>query len=118
MLVTPSEITVTSVNEQFLNKCIALIEKNIDNELFGVQELSDTIGMSRVNVLNKLKKLTNLSPTDFRNTYHLKRVAELLKKQHANISKIAYMVGFQTPSAFNKAFKKQFGKTPTQYIKE
>ncbi len=43
--------------------------------------------------------------------------AKLLKYSDSSISEIAYKIGYETPTSFNKSFKKQFGVTPTQFRK-
>lgn len=118
LVVQPSEISISSIDEQFLTKCIRIIEKNISDEKFGVPELSQEISISKSALGYKLKNLTNLSPGSFINTIRLKRAAELLKYNHATVAEISYMVGFNSSSVFIQAFKKQFGTTPAQYIHE
>ena len=112
---TPKEITVSSVDEIFLNRTKEIIEKNLENPEFGVDELSSLVGVSRTLLHMKLKKLTNCSTGEFIRIIRLKRACQLLKKKSYRVSDICYMVGFNDPQSFSKSFKKQFGETPTQY---
>jgi signal transduction histidine kinase/ligand-binding sensor domain-containing protein/DNA-binding response OmpR family regulator len=116
--VEPSEITVTSLDEKLIQKAIALIEKNISNPDFSVEELSKELGMSRVHLYKKLTSITGKSPIEFIRILRLKRAAQLLQKSQLSISEIAYEVGFNNPKYFAKYFKAEFNKLPSQYISD
>jgi AraC-like DNA-binding protein len=63
----------------------------------------------------KLRALTDLSTHGFILNLRLKRAAQLLQKQTATVSEIAYNVGFINPSKFASAFKRQYGSSPTDF---
>jgi len=113
--IDPSEVTVTSIDENFLRKVANIVEKNIDDSEFSVEQFSREMSMDRNNLYRKLKKLINQSSSQFIRTIRLKRGAQLLKQKAASISEIAYMVGFEKPSYFTESFKKQFGVPPSEY---
>ena len=71
--------------------------------------------MSRTQMHRKLNALFGVSTSEFIRTQRLKLAKELLKKSGATIAEIAYQVGFNTPSYFNKCFKGKFGCTPNEY---
>ncbi len=112
----PKAITITSVDEQFLQKVMLVIEAHMDDAAFGVEALSLEVGMSRMQLLRKLKALTDQAPNDFIRVIRLKRAAELLSQGAGNIAEVAFLVGFQDPSYFTKCFQKQFNQTPSDYI--
>jgi DNA-binding response OmpR family regulator/nitrogen-specific signal transduction histidine kinase len=112
----PSEIAVSSFDEKFLTKAMAIMEENIMNADFDVEAFSREIGISRTNLHRKLKALTDHSATAFIRVFRLKRAMSLLEQNSGNISEVAYAVGFNSVSYFNKCFKKQFGKTPSDFI--
>jgi len=60
--------------------------------------------------------LTNHSPVELIRSIRLKRAATLLKQKYGNISEVAYVTGFNTPSYFSECFQKQFGLSPSEYI--
>jgi AraC-like DNA-binding protein len=66
----------------------------------------------------KLKSLTNLSGNEFIKNIRLKKAVQLLETQNYNIAEIAYKVGFSDPSYFSKIFKKQYGKSPSEYFEK
>ncbi|NJM14185.1 MAG: response regulator [Bacteroidales bacterium] len=115
--IQPGEITVTSVDEEFLKKAIKLVDDNISDTGFGVVQLSAEIGMSRSNLFRKLKAITGQKPNDFIRDIRLKRAAFLLVNSHFNVSEVAYQVGFNELGYFGKAFRKYFGMSATDFAK-
>lgn len=116
-LLKPSNITIKSSEEQFLQKAIKIIEENIDNSELDVEKFSSLLGMSQIQLYRKLSALTNMTVKEFINDIRLKRAAELLKNSDLSVSEIAYSVGFTDLSYFTKCFKRKFGINPTQYKK-
>lgn len=114
----PSEIAVTFIDENFLNKVLTILEENLTNTDFDVDTFSREIGMSRTNLHRKLKALTDCSATEFIRVFRLKRAMSLLEQKTGNITEVAYAVGFNSVSYFNKCFKKHFGKAPSGYISQ
>nr|WP_121269179.1 two-component regulator propeller domain-containing protein [Pedobacter schmidteae] len=116
LLLEPTHIAVDNTEEQFLSKLVLIIEQNIEDENFGVERLAEEIGMSQSVLYKKLKALTNMSVNDFTKSIRLKRAAQLLKQKKYTVYEIGYMVGFADRKYFSREFKKQFGKTPSEYI--
>ncbi|HMI01703.1 MAG TPA: two-component regulator propeller domain-containing protein [Pedobacter sp.] len=113
----PQQILIDDVEEQFLSKLIRIIENNMEDENFGVELLAGEIGMSQSVLYKKLKALTNMSVNDFSKSIRLKRAAQLLMQKKYTIYEIGYMIGFSDRKYFSREFKKQFGKTPSDYLK-
>jgi CheY-like chemotaxis protein/two-component sensor histidine kinase len=111
----PRSISITSLDEQFLTKVLDIIEEHMDDETFTIEDLGREAGYSKVHFYRKIKALTDQSPSQFLRTVRLKRAATLLQQKSDTISQIAYRVGFNNLSYFNKCFKEQFGRTPGQY---
>lgn len=107
-------VTIDNLNQEFLNKIYKIIDENLDDSNFGVEELASAFSMSRTSLHRKAKAMFNIPAGEIIKIYRLKKAAELLKKNY-NISEVAYMTGFNTPSYFTKCFKEYFGKTPTKY---
>jgi signal transduction histidine kinase/ligand-binding sensor domain-containing protein/DNA-binding response OmpR family regulator len=115
ILLEPKKVTIISTDEKFLNKAVKLIEENITNSEFTIQDLIENVGMSRSAFYRKIKALTNQSITEFIRAIKLKRAAQLLKDTDLNISEIAYDLGFNELKNFRKYFKKAFNKLPSEY---
>ena len=118
MLVKPSEVVIPSVQKQFLDKLINIIEANISDENFSVEILCDKIGISRAQLHRKVKAITNQSTSEFIRNLRLQRAAELLKQDAGNIAEITYLVGFGSQAYFTKLFQEMFGQTPLEYKKQ
>ncbi|GAB1855497.1 two-component regulator propeller domain-containing protein [Flavobacteriaceae bacterium MHTCC 0001] len=114
----PKEITVTSVDERFLNQAIAIVEKHMMNTDFNVEMLVKEIGYSRTNLYKKFKEITGLSSSEFIRNIRLKRAVQLFEQSDLSVKEIMYMTGFNTSSYFAKCFKKQFGVKPSEYVRQ
>lgn len=95
-----------------LQQIAALIEENLSNEQFGVSELARAAGMSRSNLLRKIKKITHLSASQLIRQIRLERGMELLKQTSLTVSEISFQVGFKSPSYFIKCFREHYGYSP------
>ena len=114
----PSEIAVTSIDKQFLNRALEIIEKEISNPEFDVETFVKEMAVSRTHLYNKLRALAGQSAKEFIRTIRLKRGAQLIRKQAGSITEIAYNVGFLNPAYFSECFRKQFDQSPSQYASQ
>jgi len=115
--ISPSDVEITSIDEKFVQKSISIVEKNMDNPDFLVEDLCKEMGMSRVYFYKKILALTDKTPSEFIRFIRLKRAADLLGKSQKFINEIAFEVGFNDPKYFRKYFKSEFGVTPNEYKK-
>ncbi len=106
---------LSQYDKEFINKINQLIEKNIDNDEFSVASVTQEMGISRSLLHIKMKNLLNVSMGDYIRRKRLNLACELLK-QGFNVSETAYRTGFSDPNYFSKAFKKEFGLTPTEFV--
>lgn len=106
------------MSEAFVNKTRNIILKNIENEQFGVSELAGELGLSRSQVLRKIKAETGQSANQFIRQIRLEEAIKLLQKEELTASEISYKVGFSSPSYFNKCFHDQYGYTPGDHKKQ
>ncbi len=112
------ELTENPIDQKFLKEALTLIERNLDNTEFGVNEFASTMCVSRSLLHKKLSALTDQSATDFINTIRLKKSRELMVSGTYNVSEVAYAVGYNDPKYFSRLFRKHFGISPTDYLKE
>ena len=115
--VEPSKITVTSMDEKFIENALCIVENHMGNSELDVTLFCNEIGMSKTTLHRKLKALTGQSTTEFIRTIRLKRAANLLEDHFGRVDEIATAVGFNDISFFNRSFKKQFNCTPSEYVK-
>ncbi|MDE5996756.1 MAG: response regulator, partial [Muribaculaceae bacterium] len=111
----PETIKITPLDEKLIEKAMKYVSDNIDSPKLSVEELSDYIGMSRVQLYKKIKQITGKTPIEFIRVIRLKRAAQLLRESQLNVSEVAYKTGFNSPKVFSKYFKEEFGILPSAY---
>lgn len=102
----------TARHSDFLSKATEIIEENISNEQFGVSELAEEMGMSRSNLLRKIKKITGVSVSQFIRQIRLKKAMDMLRQTSLNVSEISFSVGFSSVSYFIRCFRDYYGFPP------
>lgn len=107
----------TTPQDAFLARLMAVMEKEMDNNAFSVDDLVGQIGIGRTVFFNKLKSITGLSPVEYIREVRIKRAAQLLRNPQYNISEVAYMVGMNDARYFSKCFKQTYNMTPSEYRK-
>ncbi len=115
IILSPKEITVTSADEQFLEKAFKIVEENMEESSFNAQSFTEKMSVSRTLLYNKIKALTGQSLSEFVRTIRLKKAAQMITQTQMNISNIAYDLGFNDLKYFRNSFKNIYHVTPTQY---
>lgn len=115
LFLAPSVVQNLSQEERFLLEVKKEIERNLSNEWYGVEDLASSLGFSRSQLYRKLKSICDQSPNEMIRNFRLIRAKELLEQDKANVSEIAYEVGFSSLSYFSKEFKKKWGTTPSEW---
>ncbi|WP_345953992.1 two-component regulator propeller domain-containing protein [Mucilaginibacter sp. PAMB04168] len=106
------------LDEAFLDRITNMVNENLMNRNFGVQQLSQMAGMSQPVLFRKIKGITGLSANDFVKSLRLKKAAELLLDGHYNVSEISNIVGYESSKYFSREFKKSYGVNPSAYTKD
>ncbi|HTE00363.1 MAG TPA: two-component regulator propeller domain-containing protein [Mucilaginibacter sp.] len=115
---SPTEMHVDSPDELFIKKVLLLIDNNISNPNFSVEELSDDMFVSRYTLYKKILMMTGKTPNELVRQMRLKRAAQLLETGHLTISQIGHKVGFKSQKYFVKAFKAEFDTIPSRYAEK
>ena len=113
----PSQIAKSPVDQSFLKNAIKIIEENFGEEDFRVEHFAEALNMSVSQLNRKLNALVDQPAGTFIRSLRLQRSAELLNQTDKNIAEICYEVGFNDQAYFSRAFKKQFGKSPSAFRK-
>ena len=116
--ITTEDVEITSMDEKFVKKAVALVEANISSSEFLVEDLCREMGMSRVDFYKKILALTDKTPSEFIRFIRLKHAADLLEKSQMFVNEVAYQVGFNDPKYFRKYFKDEYGVSPNEYKKK
>jgi DNA-binding response OmpR family regulator len=115
--IKPSEVTATSIDRLFLEKVIKTIENNFENQNFTPESLAATVNMSVSQLNRKLNALIEQPAGQLMRSLRLQRAADLLKQKTGTVSEICYQLDFNDPAYFSRAFKKQFGCSPSEFAK-
>ena len=102
---------------RFIQQIDLLVEHNLDNHKFGVNELARALGMSRSQIHRKLTSITSQSANCYIRNYRLHRAGRMLRESSYNVSDIAYQVGFGSQTYFSRCFREIFMTSPTAYRK-
>lgn len=113
-----SDVVIESADEKFMQQALALVEKNISEADFSVEDMSREMFISRVALYKKLLALSGKTPIEFIRQIRLKRSVQLLEKSKMTVAEVAYEVGFNNPKYFSKYFKAEYGKLPSVYMEE
>lgn len=114
----PQEVTLTTPDQEMLQRAIDAVEKHMDNPDFDVSQLAKEVGVSRPVLYRKLPALTDYTPNEFIRIIRLKRAAQILDQADLPVTEVCYSTGFKTPKYFSKCFRDFFGVLPSEYAKE
>lgn len=114
----PSTDKALQLDDEFILKVRAIIEADLDNTQFGVEDLSKAIFLSRAQVHRKIKALTGKSTGQFMHTIRLHHALAFLQASDQSITSIAFDVGYNDPSYFTRMFTREFGNPPSFYSKK
>jgi AraC-like DNA-binding protein len=115
MTLQPTKISVSAIDQEFLKDLQHVIDENLSEPEFNVDQLCRKLYMSHATLYRKIHALTGGTPTEFIRSYRLKQGAELLKKGAASVLEVAFKVAFSSANYFSKCFKKKFHQLPTEY---
>ena len=112
------DIRLKSPDEKLLEKIMDCIRKNITNSDLNIDMISDEVGISRVHLHRKMKELTGQTPHDFIRSIRLKKAAQLLAEKGMNVTEVMYACGFANSASFSTIFRKYYGMSPRDYMRE
>jgi len=111
----PSAPTITHFDETFIKKIAQSVEEQLNNPNFKIEDLADSMNLSRTVFYRKIKSILGVSPKDFVKDMRIKKAVQLLDTGEYSISEIAYMSGFSSPQYFSRVFKEVKNCTPSEY---
>lgn len=109
-------ITYTTLDEKFIENAVKIVEENMSNEAFSLDDFVDVMNVSKSTLYRKIKSLTGMSTNEFIKDIRLKHACRIMKGKRMSISEIAYIVGFGQPKYFTYCFKKKYGMLPSEYM--
>ena len=100
----------------FLEQLQAILSENYQDSRLSVEEISTSLGLSRMQAYRKLKSISDMSMSKYINVYRLKKAESFLATGRYNVSEVAYEVGYTDPSYFSKLYKEYFGANPSEHL--
>ena len=108
-------LTISNADDEFIKRLEEVINQNMSNSDFSINDLAQEMCMSRTGLNRKLRGIFNMSPNNYIKVSRLKYAAVLMKNSQMRVSEVCYMVGFTSPSYFTQCFYKQFGLLPRDF---
>jgi DNA-binding response OmpR family regulator len=112
------ELVHSSKNKQFMDELFVLLEERLESVDLSVDYLSQELGINRTKLNKKIKDLTGQSINEFVRSFRLKKAVEIMTSEDVSVTEVIYRIGIQSNSYFTSAFKKEYGKTPSQFMAE
>ena len=112
-----TELARSQADEQFLATLQKFVTEHIENPDLTVNDMADAVCMSASNLFRKLKGMIDMAPVEYLQLERLKRAASLLREQKYTVAEVSLMSGFNSNTYFTTCFKKQFGVTPSVFMK-
>jgi signal transduction histidine kinase/ligand-binding sensor domain-containing protein/DNA-binding response OmpR family regulator len=113
-----NSLNITGEYKDFLDNCIAVVEKHLDDDDFNIQAMAREIGMSHSNLYKKIKTISGQSANAFIRFIRLRKAAEMFINTNYNINETAFYVGIKDIKYFREQFTKTFGLKPSEYIEK
>jgi signal transduction histidine kinase/DNA-binding response OmpR family regulator/ligand-binding sensor domain-containing protein len=109
------KIEVKGNNDALMDRIIKVINENLNDSNFNVEQLTKEVGISRAQLHRKMKEITGVSTGDFIRNLRLQQAERLIRENKINVTQVAYTVGFNNQSHFSTVFRKYYGMTPSEY---
>lgn len=108
-------IALTKSDEEFIKKLNTLVQDNLAESDFNVENMAEHFNMSRASFYRKVKGVLDLTPNEYLRVERLKKAALILREDDYKVNEVCYMVGFNSPSYFTKCFQQQFNILPKEF---
>jgi AraC-like DNA-binding protein len=117
MTLQPADLSFSRIDREFLTDLNDVIDKNLSDPEFNVEDLSRRLYMSRATLYRKIQALSGETPTDFIRSHRLKRAVQLLKSsRYGSVTEVAFEVGFSSRAYFTRCFREKFHQLPSVYL--
>lgn len=109
---------LVSSDRVFLHQAKEFVLNHIEDENLSVNDLAKHLNVSRFTLIRKFKKVNNSTPNFYIQKIRLEKAKELIKNKVANVTEIAFKVGFSSTTYFSYSFKKEFGVSPKEFFNQ
>lgn len=108
---------LSELDREFVEKVKMLVDENIGNPDFGVEQLAAEVCLSRSQLYRKCKALTGESPMDMLKNARMTKAHELLVKGNLSVTEVAREIGMTNFSYFTRCYKSVYGVLPKDETK-
>lgn len=116
MALLPVKISEPEMDREFMKELNAVIEQNLEDPDFNVEQLAKKLYMSSATLYRKIQALSGEIPSGYIRSYRLRRAAQLFKENFGSVTEVAFEVGFTSRTYFTKCFKEQYHRLPSVYM--
>jgi signal transduction histidine kinase/CheY-like chemotaxis protein/AraC-like DNA-binding protein/ABC-type xylose transport system substrate-binding protein len=114
----PAEIRSQSnkkTDRKFLADFASIVESNIANDQFVIEDICKGMGISKVQLYRKVKALLNTNINEYILNARLQKAKYYLQHENLTIAEVSYKTGFSSPAYFSTVFKSKLGVTPNAF---
>ena len=111
-----TELVHSEKDKEFIQTFLNLIEDNIHDPELDVDFLCRQLCISRTKLYQKIKSISDQSVGEFIRTVRLKKAIQIMTHEDVAMNEVADRIGLQSSSDFSRVFKKEYGKSPLQFI--
>jgi signal transduction histidine kinase/DNA-binding response OmpR family regulator/ligand-binding sensor domain-containing protein len=115
-LTDATELVHSEKDKQFFQDLLAVIEEHLQNAELDVDFLCERLYISRTKLYQKVQSASDQSVAEFIRTVRLKKAIQIMTHEDVTMNDIALRIGMQSASNFSRAFKKEYGKSPLQFL--
>lgn len=106
-----------NIEQKFIHQLNSLINENLGNSDYSVENLAENLTISRVQLYRKVKAMMGISISDYIGNIRLEKAKIMLETSSLTVAEIAYANGFSSPNYFSTAFKNKYGTSPAAFRK-
>jgi AraC-like DNA-binding protein len=112
----PEEQTgwLAGLKDPFVSRALSLLHGQVARE-WTVDDLGREVGLSRSALADRFTRLIGEPPMRYLARWRIQLAAHRLRSSDASLARIAMSVGYESESAFNRAFKRSFGVPPAAW---
>ncbi|UOR03709.1 substrate-binding domain-containing protein [Hymenobacter aerilatus] len=103
------------VDQKFLADLTAIVEANLARPELSVDDVAQSLGLSRVQLYRKVKAVLGTGVSDFIQSLRLTKSRQLLLEEGLTIAEVAYQLGFSSPAYFSTSFKGRYQMSPSEF---
>ncbi len=110
------EDAIPSYDRQWFARLEAVMEENISNPDFNVNQMAVCMNLSVRAVQYRIRTLTGMSPVNYLTEFRLNRARQLIEaRSYQTVAEVCFAVGYRTPRYFTEIFKTRYGKSPSEF---